>query len=78
MESKKDEAQVEVSKNNAQDEGEEVEMTYEEFLIYSARSGDIEDIKECITEKVALDSKDPKGNTALRKTSPKSHLTYSC
>jgi hypothetical protein len=28
--------------------GEEIDMTYEEFLIYSARLGEIEDVKECI------------------------------
>ena len=37
-----------------QDEEEEVEMTYEEFLVYSARLGEFEDVKFCIDEKVDL------------------------
>lgn len=41
-------------------------MTYEEFLIYSARLGEFDDVKFCIDEKVDLDSKDESGNTALR------------
>jgi hypothetical protein len=35
-------------------EGEEGEMTYEEFLVHSARYGEIEDVKFCIDEKVDL------------------------
>jgi hypothetical protein len=31
-------------------EVEEVEMEYEEFLIYSARIGELEDVKFCIEE----------------------------
>jgi hypothetical protein len=42
-------------------------MSYEEFLIYSARLGEVEDVKECIAEKVDLATTDPSGNTALRK-----------
>lgn len=47
-------------------EGGEIDMTYEEFLIYSARLGEIEDVKECIIEKVDLSTVDQSGNTALR------------
>ena len=42
-------------------------MSYEEFLIYSARLGDIEGIEECIAEGTKLGSTDDQGNTALRK-----------
>ena len=45
-------------------------MSYEEFLIYSARLGELEDVKECIEEKVDLETTDPSGNTALRKSDP--------
>ena len=45
-------------------------MSYEEFLIYSARLGELEDLKECIEEKVDLETTDPSGNTALRKSDP--------
>ena len=51
------------------DEGEEVEMTYEELLIYSARYGEIEDVQFCIDEKVELNTNtDQSQNTALRKS----------
>ena len=50
------------------EEEEEIDMSYEEFLIYSARLGEIEDVKAMIDEKVDLNTtKDPSGNTALRK-----------
>ena len=41
-------------------------MTYEEFLIYSSRIGEIDDVKFCIDEKVDLSTCDKSGNTALR------------
>ena len=41
-------------------------MTYDEFLIYSARCGEINDVQECIEEKVDLSVTDDMGNTALR------------
>ncbi len=34
------------------DVGQDVEMTYEEFIIYSARLGEFDDVKFCIDEKV--------------------------
>ena len=33
-------------------------MTYEDFLIYSARLGESDDVKFCIDEKVDLSTKD--------------------
>lgn len=33
-------------------------MTYEEFLIYSARIGEFDDVKFCIDEKVDLNTCD--------------------
>jgi hypothetical protein len=58
---------IEETKHDAQNEGEEVEMTYEEFLVYSARIGELDDVKFCIDEKVELSTVDDSGNTALRK-----------
>ena len=54
----------EENKSNADGE---VEMTYDEYLIYSARLGDLEGIKECLDESIALNGVDSQGNTALRK-----------
>jgi len=51
----------------AEEEEEEVEMTYEEFLIYSARLGELQDVIFCIEEKVDVNQTDASGNTALRK-----------
>lgn len=45
-------------------------MTYEEFLVYSARIGEFEDVKFCVDEKVDLNTCDESGNTALRKYIP--------
>ena len=42
-------------------------MSYEEFLIYSARLGELEDVKFCLDEKVDPNTVDASGNTALRK-----------
>jgi len=33
-------------------------MTYEEFLVYSARTGELDDVKFCVDEKVDLDTAD--------------------
>ena len=41
-------------------------MSYEEFLIYSARLGELDDVKFCVDEKVDLNTQDLSGNTALR------------
>ncbi|TNV76260.1 hypothetical protein FGO68_gene4950 [Halteria grandinella] len=57
-----------------QEEGEEIDMSYEEFLIYSARLGEIEDVKECLAEKVDLATVDPSGNTALHMASANGFL----
>ena len=52
------------------EEGEEIDMSYEEFLIYSARVGEIEDVKQMLDEDTPVDSVDGSGNTALRKEIP--------
>ena len=45
-------------------------MEYSEYLIYSARLGDLEAVKECLTEGEApVDSIDADGNTALHMAS---------
>lgn len=49
-----------------EEEGEEIDMSYEEFLIYSARLGEFDDVKECIDEQIDLNTADSSGNTALR------------
>ena len=50
------------------DEGEEIDMSYEEFLVYSARVGEIEDVLQMLGEGVLVDTADPvTGNTAIRK-----------
>jgi len=50
------------------EEGEDIDMSYEEFLIYSARLGELEDVLAMIEEKVELNTTtDESGNTALRK-----------
>ena len=50
------------------DEGEEIDMSYEEFLIYSARMGEIEDVLQMLGEGVEVDTADPQtGNCAIRK-----------
>lgn len=62
---------------NIEEEDEEVEMTYEELLIYAARFGEIEDVQFCIDEKVDLNTTtDKSGNTALRKTHTHRDLLY--
>ena len=58
------EAQLQPEEN---DEGEEEEMTYEEYLIYSARIGDLEQVQFCVDEEVDLNTQDDSKNTALRK-----------
>jgi len=41
-------------------------MTYGEYLIYSARMGDIEGVKECLSEDVPVNTQEEgMGNTAL-------------
>jgi hypothetical protein len=43
-------------------------MSYEEFLIYSARVGDLEDVLQMLGEGVEVDTADPQtGNCAIRK-----------
>jgi hypothetical protein len=43
-------------------------MSYEEFLIYSARVGELEDVLQMLREAVEVDTADPlTGNCAIRK-----------
>ena len=44
----------------------EEEITLEEYLIYSARCGDLDGIMTCIKEKTDINTKDAYKNTALR------------
>ena len=55
-------------------EQEEIDMSYEEFLIYSARLGELDDVKFCIDEKVDLATTDASSNTALRKFNCTNHV----
>ena len=65
---------MEEKKINQEKESEDVEMTYEEFLVYSARIGEFNDVKFCIDEKVDLNTRDESGNTALHMASANGHL----
>lgn len=49
-------------------------MTYEEYLVYSARCGDMEGVEEALGEKVGVNSKDEKGFTALHMACANGHL----
>ena len=53
------------------DSGEEV--TYPEYFIMSARSGDIEAIKECLLEEVPINYQDDTGNCALHMAAANNH-----
>ena len=35
-------------------EGEEVEMTYGDYMLMSARGGDLDAVKECLAEEVPI------------------------
>lgn len=48
------------------DQGVEVEMTYDEFLLYSARIGQLDDVKLSIDDKVDPNTRDKSGTGALR------------
>ncbi|CDW91416.1 ankyrin repeat domain-containing protein [Stylonychia lemnae] len=50
---------------NEGNEEEEVEMSYEDYLVYSARLGEFDDVKMSIEEKVDPNYADESGNTAL-------------
>jgi ankyrin repeat protein len=50
-------------------------MTYEDFLVYSARIGEYEDVKFCIEEKIDLETKEETGgNTALHMACANNHI----
>ena len=43
-------------------------MSYEEFLVYSGRVGEMEDVLQMLGEGVEVDTADPQtGNSAIRK-----------
>ena len=47
-------------------EGEEEEMTYGEYMLMSARGGDIDAVKECLAEEVPINFQDEEmGNASL-------------
>ena len=49
---------------------QEEEMTYGEYFIYAARTGDIAGMQECLDEEVPIDFQDPiSGNCALHMAS---------
>lgn len=50
-----------------QEEEEEVEMSFEDFLVYSARIGEFDDVKLSLDDKVDPNYQDASGNSALRK-----------
>ena len=56
------------------EEGEEIDMSYEEYLIYSARIGEFDDVKEMLDEKTDVNTKDKNtGNTALHMACANGH-----
>lgn len=50
------------------------ELTYGEYLILSAREGDIEAVAECLENEVDVNHSDEDGNTALHMASANGHL----
>ena len=74
MESLQNKAEDFLQEKGAGNSEEEVEMTYEEFLIYSARIGELEDVQFCITEKVDLNTIDKSGNSALHMACANGHI----
>ena len=48
MESKEGEDQINSMSNQQADNQEEEEMSFEQFLVYSARHGEIDDVQEMI------------------------------
>ena len=50
-------------------------MTYEEYLLQSARFGDEEEVKMCIEEQTDLNCKNEQLNTPLHMASANGHLS---
>lgn len=56
------------------EEGEEIDMSYEEFLIYSARIGEFDDVKQMLEEETDVNTKDnATGNAALHMACANGH-----
>ena len=56
------------------EEGEEIDMSYEEFLIYSARIGEIDDVKQMLEEETDVNTADKAtGNSALHMACANGH-----
>ncbi len=56
------------------EEGEEIDMSYEEFLIYSARIGEIDDVKQMLEEETDVNTVDQAtGNSALHMACANGH-----
>ena len=50
-------------------------MTYGEFMLQSARFGDLEEVKECLDEEVSVNHCDEEsGNSALMLASANGHI----
>ena len=56
-----------------QDSSDGEEMTYGDYMILSARQGDLEAVKECLQEDVPVNHQDDQGNTALHMASANNH-----
>ena len=55
-------------------EGEEVEMTYGDYMLMSARGGDLDAVKECLTEEVPINFQDTEmSNSALHLAAANGH-----
>jgi ankyrin repeat protein len=66
MERTEQEMQISENTTKNQEESEGEEMTYGEYFILSARQGDLDAVKECLSEEVPIDYIEQKtGNTAL-------------
>ncbi len=50
------------------------ELTYGEYLILSAREGDLESVQECLENEVDVNHTDADGNSALHMASANGHL----
>ena len=50
------------------------ELTYGEYLILSAREGDLEGVQECLENEVDVNHTDADGNSALHMASANGHL----
>ena len=59
---------------HVESEGEEEEMTYGEYMLMSARGGDLDAIKECLVEEVPINFQDTEmSNSALHLAAANGH-----